>query len=82
MVKWENSYSYACSVKCGVWQGGMLSSVLFNVYFNVLVKSLERSKLGCHVYGEYFGCIVYADDVILLSASVINLQKKCLTSVI
>jgi len=76
IVKWENSYSDACSIKCGVRQGGVLSPVLFNVYFNVLVKSLERSKLGCHVYGEYIGCIVYADDIILLSASVINLQKN------
>jgi len=27
------------------------------------------------VYGVYIGCLVYADDVILLSASVLQLQK-------
>jgi len=27
------------------------------------------------LYGKYIGCIVYADDVILLSGSVVKLQK-------
>ena len=53
----------------------MLSRVLFNVYFNVIVNSLQHSKLGCELYGEYIGCLVYADDIILLSASVVMLQK-------
>ena len=48
----------------------------FNVYFNVIVNSIQHLKLGCELYGEYIGCLVYADDIILLSASVIMLQKK------
>ena len=54
----------------------MLSPVLFNVYFNVIVNALQHSKLGCfQLYGEYIGRIVYADDIILLSASVVMLQN-------
>jgi len=68
-------YSNSCSVKCGVRQGGVLSPLLFNVYLNVIVKSLEISSLGCHLHGEYIGCLVYGDGIILLSASVVNLQR-------
>ena len=39
------------------------------------MNSLQHSKLGCELYGEYIGCLVYADDIILLSASVVTLQK-------
>ena len=74
-VKWENCYSPSCIIKSGVRQGGVLSPVLFNVYFNVIVNSLQHSKLGCELYGEYIGCLVYADDIFLLSASVVMLQK-------
>ena len=39
------------------------------------MKSLEISSLGCLLHGEYIGCLVYADDIILLSVSVVNLQN-------
>jgi len=75
IVKWDGSYSNSCSVKCGVRQCGVLLPLVFNVYLNVLVKSLEISSLGCHLHGEYIGCLVCADGIILLSASVVNLQR-------
>jgi len=56
-------------------QGSVLSPVLFNVYFSVIVDSLEKAELGCELYGKYIGSIVYADNVILLSHSVVKLQK-------
>ena len=27
------------------------------------------------MHGEYIGCLVYADDIVLLSAFVVNLQR-------
>jgi len=62
-------------IKSGVRQGGVLSPAIFNMYSRSLVDSLLKSDLGCHVYGVYIECLVYADDVILLSASVLQLQK-------
>ena len=53
----------------------MLSPVLFNVYFSVIVDSLEKAALGCELYDKYIGCIVYADNGILLSSSAVKLQK-------
>jgi len=49
--------------------------MLFNVYVYSLVDALRSSDLGCHIGGEYIGCVVYADDIILISASFTNLQK-------
>ena len=52
-----------------------MSPSLFGIYIRPLIDSLKKSDLGSHVYGVDVGCIVYADDVILLSASVLHLQK-------
>jgi len=51
----------------------------FYVFFQLLhtfSRTLLRSSdLGCHLGDNYIGCIAYADDIILLSASLVNLQK-------
>jgi len=74
-IKWNNCYSSPCSLKSGIRQGGVLSPLLFNIYIGSVINSLEVSDLGCHIQGVYVGCLVYADDIILLSASVGSLQK-------
>jgi len=68
-------YFFTFGIKSAVRQGGVLSPALFNMYIRSLIDSLVKSDLGCHVHGVYIGCLVYADDVILLSASVLQLQK-------
>jgi len=35
---------------------------------------LRSSDLGCHIGSTYIGCLAYADDFILLSGSVTQLQ--------
>ena len=47
----------------------------FNVYIDDLISRLESDRLGCCVNGTYVGCIVYADDILLMSASVASLQS-------
>ena len=60
---------------CGVRQGRVLSYVLFAVYVNDTVERLNDSKLGCFIGDIYFGCITYADYLILFSSSVFIVQK-------
>ena len=51
------------------------SPVLFNINIDELINSSQESDLGCYMGKEYVGCIVYADDVLLLAASVAQLQR-------
>jgi hypothetical protein len=75
VVRWDNCMSSPLKVFSGVRQGGILSPVLFNIYANSFIVSLRGSKLGCHFHDIYLGCIMYADDILLLSSSVIELQR-------
>ena len=40
-----------------------------------IINALVRSDLGCHIGHCYTGCLVYADNIILLSAALLKLQK-------
>ncbi len=77
-VKWQNSFSTELRILSGVRQGGVLSGLLFNIYVNGILTSLRKSDLGCHLKNLYVGCIMYADDLILLSSSVMDLQNMLL----
>jgi len=66
--------SHICSNSWSV-VGRVLSPILFCVYIDDLVKQLELSRVGCWVGGCYLGCILYADDLILMSSSVCDLQR-------
>jgi hypothetical protein len=74
-VRWNGALSSKLMVQSGVRQGGVLSPALFNLYVDCFLKRLRKSDLGCHLKQLYIGCIMYADDLILLSSSVIELQK-------
>jgi len=56
-------------------QAAVLSPFLFNIYVDDLIDLLESTGHGCHVAGKYFGVVMYADDILLLSASVSGLQS-------
>ena len=62
------------NVYCGVLQGGVLSPLLFNLYVDDLLCKLQTGKLDCTVNDIYVGCVMFADDILLLSASVVTLQ--------
>ena len=73
-VRWENLFSDMITVTCAVRQGGVLSPVLFAVYVNDLIEKLSRSGHGCRIGKMYLGCVMFADDLILISASLYDLQ--------
>jgi len=73
-VKWLDALSSSFLLRSGVRQGGVLSPVLFAVYVNSILHRLNNSKVGCFVKGLIVNVFMYADDLIILSASVTGLQ--------
>jgi hypothetical protein len=52
-----------------------LSPVLFNLYVDDVLVDLQRSQLGCVVKGNVLNSFMYADDLIILSILVTDLQR-------
>ena len=67
--------SHEFKVSNGVRQGAVSSPLLFSVYIDELFAQLQKSGIGCRLYGLYFGVVGYADDLLLLSASRSGLQS-------
>lgn len=75
VVRWSGSYSDPYRLECGVRQGGLTSPKLFNLYVNALIEELSGTHIGCHIGGVCLNNISYADDMVLLSASVGGLRR-------
>ena len=54
---------------CSLFGKGVLSPVVFAVYVDDLIVKLSESGEGSCINGMYVGCVMYADDLVLLSAS-------------
>ncbi len=64
---------FECSL--GVRQGDGLSHTLFNLYIDDLGEILNSAECEPAVYGDVkIGCLMYADDLVILSDSKIGLQ--------
>ena len=66
-VKWYSVYSQFIKIKCGVRQGSVLSPSLFAVYLDDIISLLPLSQRHC--------IILYADDILIISPSINELQN-------
>jgi len=69
------TFSDTVRIRSGVRQGGVLSPRLFNVYADVFINSVVSKNTGCYLNRCCMACIMYAHDLMLLSASVSGLQQ-------
>ena len=65
-VRRNYTLSYSVNVLSGLLQANLLSPKFFIVFMDKLVRLVVDFKLGCKVYGHYFGIILYADDILLI----------------
>ena len=72
--RWNGFNSDFLRVRSGARQGGVLSPTLFNLYVDCIIKTLRNDGSGCHYMNSYVGCIMYADDLPLISTCISNLQ--------
>ena len=61
-------------VSCGLKQGCTLSTLLFNLYVNDLAIKIKHLGIGIDIDGEKVAIMLYADDLVLVSATENNLQ--------
>jgi hypothetical protein len=73
-VFWNGYLSDTVSLSCGVRQGGILSPFLFSVYVDDVLVRLHNLKAGCRIHFMNLNSMMYADDLILLSVSLSDLQ--------
>jgi hypothetical protein len=78
-VRWCSSESDSFHVCNGVRQGAVLSPFLFNIYMDELIADLYSEGSGCWIGTQFYGALVYADDIMLLAPSVSGLQNMIKT---
>ena len=61
-------------LSAGVRQGGILSPLLSSAFIDGLLSELDYTKLGCFLNGRCLNSFLYADDLLLLSPSITDLQ--------
>ena len=76
-VKVGNSITNPFTINQGVKQGCVLSPTLFNIFLSDLQINLENTTTDPIEYapGRKLGCLIWADDLLLLSESEIGLQN-------
>ena len=74
-IKWNGTLSDEFGVSNGVRQGAVLSPFLFNIYMEELISDLSNEGKGCYVGSQFYGIMVYADDILLLAPSLKALQS-------
>lgn len=73
-VRWRSGISKCFNLPTGVRQGGVLSPVLFTVYVDCIISRLQSAGVGCCIGTQYLGCVMYADDLVLVSISIADMQ--------
>ena len=74
-VNWSGKTSSLFTVSNGVRQGAVSSAIFFAVYIDGLLQRLKSSRIGCYIDSVFVGAFVFADDILLLSASRAGLQS-------
>ena len=73
-VRWTGVLSQPFCMHSGVKEGNVISPLIFNLYINDLIVMLKSEEYDCCMGIVFAGTLLFADDILLLSASAIQLQ--------
>lgn len=74
-TKVENQLTEEIEIRRGVRQGCILSPLLFNLYSEAILKeTLEEESVGLVINGEVVNNMRYADDTVLLTSNLRDIQ--------
>ena len=80
-VRWNSKLSARFAAGSGGAAGELfVASNIFKVFMNVFIIHLKLQRIGCEISSLVLGCLLYADDMILICPSVNGLQvmlDKC-----
>jgi hypothetical protein len=68
-ILWNGVRGPSFFISCGVRQGGVLSLLLFAIYVDDLITKLRNSGYGAYVGRIFEGCLLHADDFVLISCT-------------
>ena len=76
-LKVNGHISESFEVHSGVRQGDVMSPLLFNIFINDIIDEFQSQECDPPVLDEEIvGCLLYADDLVILSTSPQGLQKS------
>ena len=75
-VKVKENISEPVSIDRGLKQGDSLSSNLFNIYINDIPQIFDDSCKPVTLENMSLGCLMFADDLLILSETAEGLQKS------
>ena len=75
-VRLGNGVTNPFKLGVGVRQGDILRRNLFKIFINVLPAFLQSCPDPMRLSTAYLHCLIYADEVVLLSASAAGMQDK------
>ena len=74
-LKTKNGFGRPFCTHRGVQQGCILSPKLFNIFINDIPSIFDEECKPLSLRGETLSCLMYADDLVMLSESPEGLQK-------
>ena len=74
-IKVNNTFTGWFKTSSGVRQGDTLSPTLFNIFINDLIEDLHNMHCGIETDDFSLSVLRYADDIVVISESEVNLQK-------
>ena len=72
-VRWAGVLSQPFDMRSGVGEGSVISPLIFSLNISDFIVILKSEGYGCCLSNVFAGNLLFADDILLLSASVIQL---------